>query len=105
MWSRCTCVGSRSCYNRPVPQNFADRLDAAMRAGDSRLVVGLDPVWDSLPPPLRAQASARASGGSASERTAACWAFREFCEGIIGATAHAACAYKPQLAFFERYGS
>jgi orotidine-5'-phosphate decarboxylase len=33
------------------------------------------------------------------------WALREFCEQIIDATHDLALAYKPQVAFFERYGS
>jgi orotidine-5'-phosphate decarboxylase len=33
------------------------------------------------------------------------WALREFCEQIIDATRDLALAYKPQVAFFERYGS
>jgi orotidine-5'-phosphate decarboxylase len=68
-------------------------------------VVGLDPVWESLPAALRSAAEGHAFGGEKAERDAAAWAFREFCEGIIGATAPAACAFKPQVAFFERYGS
>lgn len=85
--------------------NFADRLHTSMRARQSRIVVGLDPVWDSLPAPLRSAAAERSYGGSVQEREAACWAIREFCEGIIAATAPLACAFKPQVAFFERYGS
>jgi orotidine-5'-phosphate decarboxylase len=88
-----------------MPEHFADRLFAAQQAASSRIVVGLDPVWDSLPEPLRAAAATRAYGGSTAGRESACWAFREFCEGIVGATAGAACAFKPQVAFFERYGS
>jgi orotidine-5'-phosphate decarboxylase len=85
--------------------NFADRLDSTMRGSNSRVVVGLDPVWEALPEELRGAALARAAGGHKSEREAHCWALREFCEGIIAATSAAACAFKPQVGFFERYGS
>jgi orotidine-5'-phosphate decarboxylase len=85
--------------------NFADRLHAAMQSSQSRIVVGLDPVWESLPGPLRAAVAERSFGGAPAEREAACWAIREFCEGIVAATAPLACAFKPQVAFFERYGS
>jgi orotidine-5'-phosphate decarboxylase len=88
-----------------VPNNFADRLDAAMVAANSRIVVGLDPVWESLPEEVRGSALARAAGGHYSEHEVHCWAIREFCEGIISATSAQVCCFKPQVAFFERYGS
>jgi orotidine-5'-phosphate decarboxylase len=84
--------------------NFADRLTAEMRAKRSRVVVGLDPDWAALPAPLRAQAE-RMFSVEAYDPDAVAWALREFCEQLIGATAHAAAAFKPQVAFFERWGS
>jgi orotidine-5'-phosphate decarboxylase len=88
-----------------MPSNFADRLDAAMVAANSRIVVGLDPVWDSLPEEVRGAALARAATGNHSEHEAHCWAIREFCEAMIASTAGEVCCFKPQVAFFERYGS
>ncbi len=84
--------------------NFADRLFAEMRAKRSRVVVGLDPDWDALPAPLREEAQ-RQFSIETWDQDAIAWALREFCEQIISATAHAAAAFKPQVAFFERWGS
>jgi orotidine-5'-phosphate decarboxylase len=83
-----------------MPQNFADRLTAAIEQKNSRVVVGLDPVYAKLPEALREQAEAldlRWPGGEL-------WAIHAFCEQLIAATAPLACAFKPQIAFFERYG-
>jgi orotidine-5'-phosphate decarboxylase len=84
--------------------NFADRLHAEMCAKRSRVVVGLDPDWDALPQPLRSQAESQ-FGMETMDHDAVLWALREFCEQLISATAHAAVAFKPQVAFFERWGS
>ena len=84
--------------------NFADRLMDAVRAKHSRVVVGLDPDWEGLPEPLRQQAALQ-MGYDETDREAFGWALREFCEQLIAATAPAACAFKPQIAFFERFGS
>lgn len=84
----------------PRQDNFADRLDQAVQATQSRVVVGLDPDWKHIPESLKSQA-ARSSGDV---REGQVWAVREFCERIIEATAQVACAFKPQVAFFEQYG-
>ncbi len=81
--------------------NFADRLTAAIKQKQSRVLVGLDPDFDKLPAPLKALAGSQVSSGPA----VPLWAIREFCEKIIAATRGSAVAYKPQIAFFERYGS
>lgn len=65
-------------------------VDAARRKG-SALVVGLDPVPARFPPGLR---------GLPDEARAT----REFCRGILEATAPYAAAVKVQAAFFERLG-
>ena len=83
------------------PGNFADRVHEAIRRKNSRVVIGLDPDWERLPQPLREQAHAVMSPGTRIEL----WAIREFCESIIEATADLALAFKPQIAFFERYGA
>lgn len=70
-------------------ENFADRLVAAIRKKNSRICVGLDPRPDQIPPAL---GPAPAS-------------FIPFCEGIVEAVAPIAAAIKPQVAFFEEYGS
>lgn len=65
---------------------FADRLDARARAIDSLLCVGLDPHAADL-----------------TEDTAD--AARAFCLRLIAATAPFAAAFKPNSAFFERFGA
>lgn len=87
--------------NTSTSANFADRLSAAIHQKQSRVVVGLDPDYDKLPAPLRELAHSQVSSGAA----VPLWAIREFCEQIIQATRGSAVAFKPQIAFFERYGS
>lgn len=70
--------------------SFADSLIAAIRAKDSRSVVGLDPRIDQMPAFVR-------SGDL-------CAAITEFHELILDAVADLVPAVKPQLAFFEQYG-
>jgi len=65
--------------------HFSDRLAGAVEAKHSQLVVGLDPVIESMP------AEAGDDIGA-------------FCRGIIDAVAEFAVAVKPQSAFFERFG-
>ncbi len=61
---------------------FVERLDAAVEQCDSLLCVGLDPQGvPDAPAALR------------------------FCVELIDATLGEACAYKPNLAFFEQFGS
>lgn len=64
--------------------SFHDQLDRSWRATGSRLCVGLDPDPDRYP----------AGIGGANR------AF-EFCRAIVDATADTACAFKPQVAYFE----
>ncbi len=68
---------------------FIDKLTAAMARNNSRLCVGLDPTLDALPVGV--------------ERTAA--GVLAFNRAIIEATADLACAYKPNLAFYEALGA
>ena len=82
--------------------HFGDRLTKEIQRKNSRVVVGLDPDWLKLPPSLRHSASADFGGDGLAGQT---WALREFCIQIVEATRRSAVAFKPQIAFFERYGS
>ena len=66
--------------------SFFERLSQRVRQVDSLLCVGLDPHPDDLPTPT-AESS------------------REFCLRLIQATSDIAAAYKPNIAFFEAFGS
>jgi len=70
--------------------DFLTRLSAAQARAGSVLCVGLDPDPDRLPEPLRDRPAMEA--------------VRDFCLAITEATAEAACAFKPNLAFFEALG-
>lgn len=63
---------------------FIEKLAAAWKANNSMLCVGLDPDISRFPAHLQGQPDAIAS----------------FCKAIIDATADAACAFKPQIAYF-----
>jgi orotidine-5'-phosphate decarboxylase len=69
--------------------SFADRFIDAIRAKDSRCVVGLDPRIDQMP---------------AFVGHSACEAITEFHELVLDGIADLVPAVKPQLAFFEQYG-
>jgi orotidine-5'-phosphate decarboxylase len=69
--------------------SFLAKLSAAQRAHDSILCIGLDPEPASIPASL-------GRGPQAAVR---------FLRKIIRATSPHVCAYKPNLAFFERYGT
>jgi orotidine-5'-phosphate decarboxylase len=69
--------------------SFLTRLAESSRARDSIVCVGLDPEPDLIPGML-------GSGPQAALR---------FLRRVIRATSDYACAYKPNLAFYERYGS
>jgi orotidine-5'-phosphate decarboxylase len=71
--------------------SFSSRLRRLQTQKDSFVCVGLDPVPARLPDPLR-------DGRLPTE------AVRTFCADIIEATAPYACAFKPNLAFFEALG-
>jgi orotidine-5'-phosphate decarboxylase len=70
--------------------HFADRLKEAVEAKDSRLVVGIDPDIDLLPPEVE--------GRTAVERLG------EFGRRIVENVADIAAAVKFQSAFYERLG-
>ena len=68
---------------------FLTKLASASRARDSIVCIGLDPEPDQIPEHL-------GRGPQAAVR---------FLRRIVAATSDLACAYKPNLAFFEQYGS
>jgi orotidine-5'-phosphate decarboxylase len=69
--------------------SFLAKLSASSRARDSILCVGLDPEPASIPESL-------GRGPQAAVR---------FLRRIVRATVPHVCAYKPNLAFYERYGT
>ena len=69
--------------------SFLTKLADAARARDSIVCVGLDPEPDRIPEHL-------GRGAQAAVR---------FLRKIVSATSDHAAAYKPNMAFFERYGS
>ncbi len=77
-----------------------DRLIQSIRIKKSPIVVGLDPVLESLPQELKEKAFT----GSPSFEAAAASAILEFNMGIIDAVADLVPAVKPQVAFYEQYG-
>jgi orotidine-5'-phosphate decarboxylase len=69
---------------------FSNKLALAQASAGSVLCVGLDPVLERLPAPFRGLPAAEA--------------VVSFCQTIIEATSPVACAFKPNLAFFEALG-
>ncbi len=69
--------------------SFLDKLASSQQARDSIICIGLDPEPDLIPGSL-------GRGPQAALR---------FLRRIIRATSDHTCCYKPNLAFFERYGS
>lgn len=76
-------------------ESFFSRLRRHWEAG-LLLCVGLDPEVERLP------AHVRPSAGATPEESAD--AICAFCQAVIDATADAACAFKPNSAFFEAHG-
>ncbi len=79
-------------------RTFRALLEARWDAG-LFVSVGLDPDWERLPEHLRAAA------GPAPDDAAKAAAVGRFCAAIVDATADLACAFKPNAAFFERFGA
>ncbi len=79
-------------HNVPIPRrsnvDFLAKLKIAARTRGSWLCVGLDPIVEKLPACLP-----RSSTGVTA-----------FCQRIIESTAPHACAFKPNIAFFEALG-
>ena len=68
---------------------FIDKLSAAWTSNHSMLCVGLDPDVARMPARLQAEPDG----------------IVQFCKAIIDATADAACAFKPQIAYFAALGA
>lgn len=79
---------------------FGDRLDAAVRARESQLVLGLDPLPSGLWP---TSSGWKPSGSAAAE--IAGQRYTDHCRQVIGAVASSCVAVKLQLASFERLGA
>ncbi|HET6883534.1 MAG TPA: orotidine-5'-phosphate decarboxylase [Pirellulales bacterium] len=77
--------------------HFADRLMAAVRAKHTPVVVGLDPRWEQLPPPLT-------TGIALGDRASMAKVYFRFCADVIDVVAGLVPAVKPQAAFFEHLG-
>jgi len=73
-----------------MPINFADRLKKAVEFKESRLVVGIDPDMDLLPPEVEGRTAVDRVGG--------------FGRWIVENVADVAVAVKFQSAFYERLG-
>ncbi len=69
--------------------SFAEILEAAQKSNTSRLCIGLDPVLEKLPESIRSKPDP----------------LLHFCRNIVEATSDIAGVYKPNIAFFEAYGS
>ncbi len=68
---------------------FHDKLNEAWAGSGSMLCVGLDPDPAKMPAAMAADPEG----------------VLEFCIGIVDATAHAVCAFKPQIAYFAALGA
>ncbi len=80
-----------------MPENFGDRLAAAVIERQTPVLVGLDPRFDQLPPAARGAARADSLVEMAE-------AYIRFCRGVIDVVAPLVPAVKPQAAFFEELG-
>ncbi len=79
-----------------MPEHFADRLMRAIKEKDSRVCVGIDPVYERLPVRLKGRARY-------DERDVA-RAVEDFCTPILEAVRDDAAAVKFNSAFFEVLG-
>jgi len=82
--------------------NFADRLIKAIVDKKSYLCVGLDPQLRYFPPHILQWAAKTYGPGT---YLAAAEAIISFNQAIINATCEFAATFKPQMAFYEKYGS
>ena len=77
--------------------HFTDRLNAAVQACGSPVLVGLDPRAEMLPRGILREDRAEDVHRKAQ-------AYKVFCRGVIDAVAGLVPAVKPQAAFFEQLG-
>lgn len=72
---------------------FTEKLQRAAQSSGSLLCVGLDPDPEKIPQPLKERYDNEAD------------LIFEFCRRVVECTKVDACAYKPNIAFFESLGS
>ena len=93
---------------------FSERLEAAIRTKKTPVMVGLDPRYDLLPDEFKSGGCSCCNGTEhennhesgdyvTPEQVAS--AFGRFCIRVIDIVAPLVPAIKPQMAFFEQYGS
>ncbi len=82
----------------PISPNFADRLIDAVRTKGNPCVIGLDPRIDLMPDFIK-------SGRGEPRRDVVRSIISDFHDLVIEAVADLVPLVKPQLAFFEQYGS
>src|SRR5262249_26360629 len=87
---RSTALGQAAWWGG-VPMTFLEDLRTRWREGRTWLCVGLDPELERLPATVR-------EGHDDEEALVA------FTTAIVDATADLACAFKPNVAFYEAYG-
>lgn len=97
------CSGSSDTTERytSLTRHFADRVVEAIGAKNSRLVVGLDPVYEKLPGAVKAEAGA----GVRADCAAQARSLSAYGGEVIRATADHAVAVKLNIAFYERLGA
>lgn len=84
-----------------MTSHFADKLTEAIKEKNSVVCVGLDPRLDQIP----AQIVSKAQQDFGTTLEAAAEAIIEFNKGIIDAIADLVPVVKPQIAFYELFGS
>ena len=94
--------------------SFSERLEAAVQAKKTPVLVGLDPRYDLLPDEFKSSACSCCDGtrhetgdrvGDYVNPEQVATAFGQFCYRVIDIVAPLVPAVKPQMAFFEQYGS
>src|SRR3990167_341781 len=86
----------------PKPKShFGDRLVEAIKAKGNPVCVGLDPRLSQIPEHIKVEAIQKTNDGF----EGAAQAFLEFNKGIIDAVADLVPCVKPQISFYEQYGS
>jgi len=73
--------------------NFTQKLNQAVQSSGSHLCIGLDPRPELIPEPFKKHFSSETD------------LVLNFCRQVIEATKPYCCAYKPNTAFFEAFGS
>lgn len=82
-----------------MPSHFADRISKAVKAKNTPLVVGLDPVYNRLPEPITSHREMNDEFDAA----AAVDAIFEFCTRVLRIVAPLVPAVKLNIAYFEKY--